>query len=135
MRCCAILNELIHQHGEIVRTALNALLCNPERSIQPVGGVSLAESGAKPAITELVPLLVNQYKLSPGAALLVATLVIKTVTVHGENVVCEELSRQHRKTARNIRHSVKSRAEKNARISARKKQARIEKKLPSSDPH
>jgi hypothetical protein len=25
-----VLNELIHQHGETVRTALNALLCNPE---------------------------------------------------------------------------------------------------------
>ena len=129
-----VLNELIRQSGEPVRNALNSLLCDPQSALRMVAGDSLLTGGVKSAVGVLVPLLVAQFALSPAAALLVATLVIKAVAANGEKAVCEELTQQHRKAARGIRHAVKKKAEIAARASARKSSPRpVRKAAPRAE--
>lgn len=115
-----VLYELISQNGEAVRKSLYALLCDPESSLRKIAGDSLLTGGVKSAVGVLVPLLVAQFALAPAVALLVATLVIKAVSAHGEKAVCEELTLQHRKAARGIRNAVKKKAEVAARATSRK---------------
>lgn len=97
-----VLNELIRQHGEPVRSALADLMCAPGSTLRPM--LENAKAGSPDAmIAELVPVLSRRYALAPGAALLVATLVLKALAANGEQALCEELTRQHRKAARKQR--------------------------------
>jgi hypothetical protein len=96
------LNELIRDHGEPVRNALYALLCDQESPLRKIADTSLADNG-KSAVGLLVPVLVAQFTLAPAVALLVATLVLKAVMAGGEKAVCEGMILQHRKVARTIR--------------------------------
>jgi hypothetical protein len=97
-----VLNELIRDHGESVRNALYALLCEENGALRPLVSGS-AGTGAKTAVGFLVPVLATQFGFPSAVALLVATLVIKAVAANGEKALCEELITQRRKTARHIR--------------------------------
>lgn len=97
-----VLNELIRDHGEPVRKALYAMLCEQDSALRKMTITTFADSGTA-AVGQLVPILVAQFSLAPAVALLVATLVVKAVSAHGEQAVCEGMILQHRKVARGIR--------------------------------
>jgi|GEM_PF-3963059 len=98
----AALNDLISQHGEPVRKALYGLICEKGGALHGLTSSAMV-SGGKSAAGVLVPALVAQFALAPAVALLVATLVIKTISAGGEKVLCEGMILQGRKTARSKR--------------------------------
>ena len=118
-----VLNELIHQHGEPVRLALHDQLCESGNSLRQLVGDAHAPGGIPFALAKLLPLLETRYHLAPAVALRVAVLLIEAVAAHGETAVCEALVWQHRKAAREVRHSVKKKADAMARSASRRKRA------------
>jgi hypothetical protein len=98
-----VLNELIRDHGEPIRNALYALLCDPDNKLRKMVPVGLEASGRAAAVGVLVPALVAQFALAPAVALLVATLVIDASAANAQKTVCEGMVLQHKKVARGIR--------------------------------
>ena len=98
-----VLNELIRDHGEPIRDALYALLCDPDNKLRKIVPVGMEDSGRAAAVGVLVPMLVAQFALAPAVALLVATLVIDASAANAQKTVCEGMVLQHKKVARGIR--------------------------------
>ena len=97
-----VLHELMREHGENVRKALYALLCEENSPLRSILDEAKG-SGAKSAVGLIVPVLVAQFAFAPAVALLIATLVLKAVAANGEKALCEELVRQNKKTLRYTR--------------------------------
>lgn len=116
-----VLNELIRQHGETARVALTELLCEPQATFRSLlEAARMGEPAA--AVAALVPVVSNRYALAPAVALLISTLVVKAVSAGGQQAICEELTRQHRKAARKQRSGE---ARRKGKISAARRDAEV----------